>query len=267
MNSNRNSGNKWFGDPKSFDAVSISYDLYRPSYPNELVRIIRSITGIPQSGKIVEIGSGTGKATILFAENGYFIHCIEPGNNLVNVAKNRLAKYPNITYEITRFEEWKEKENYFDLVMSAQAFHWIDPEIGYKKANTSLKPGGYIALFWNMYIGIESVIDQAIEIIYKEVVPELAQQRENTEEVIRQREDAMKGSGEFSNISVHRVEWSKRYDMENYIGLLSTYSDHICIPEKTRKELFERIARVFRRNGGILEKPYLSVLYLGKKIQ
>jgi SAM-dependent methyltransferase len=267
MNNNDPSDIKLLKDSKSFDSVAISYDLYRPSYPNELVSIIQSVTGIPSSGRILEIGSGTGKATKLFAENGYYVHCIEPGINLVNVAKKRLEKYPKITYEITRFEEWKEKEQYYNLVTSAQAFHWIDPTIGYKKANKSLISRGYIALFWNMYIGFESGIDQEIEAIYKELVPELAQQRENTEELIKQREDAIKESGEFINISVHRVEWSKKYDIDNYIGLLSTYSDHICIPEKTRKELFDGIARVFQRNSGILNKPYLSVLYLGKRVE
>ena len=267
MNKRDISDNKYLRDAKSFDTVAISYDLYRPSYPNELLRIIQSVAGLPLSGNILEIGSGTGKATKLFAENGYIIHCIEPGANLVNVAKNRLDKYPNITYEITKFEEWKEEELFYDLVTSAQAFHWIDPTIGYRKANKSLKSGGYIALFWNMYLGFASIIDQEIEAVYKELVPELAQQRENTEELIKQREDAIKLSGEFVNITVHRVEWSKKYDISNYLGLLNTYSDHISIPNNSRIELFKGIARVFQRNGGTLEKPYLSVLYLGKKVE
>lgn len=267
MNTYNNSENNWVRDSNSFDSVAELYDLYRPSYPSKIIEIIHSITRIPKSGKILEIGSGTGKATKLFIENGYNVHCIDPGNNLVEVAKHKFAYYPDISYEVTRFEDWRVKENYFDLIASAQAFHWVDPAIGYRKVNKSLKSGRYIALFWNMYVGFDRPIDKEIEDVYKEHVPDLAKQREKIEEVIKQREVAINNSGEFTDVSVHRVEWSKTFTTEKYLGLLNTYSDHICIPEKTRNELFKGIAEVFQHNGGLLKKPYLTVLYLGKKVE
>jgi hypothetical protein len=50
----------WIKDGKSFNNVAELYDLCRPSYPRELVESVFSITRIPSTGRILEIGSGTG---------------------------------------------------------------------------------------------------------------------------------------------------------------------------------------------------------------
>ena len=49
----------------------------------------------------------------------------------------------------------------FDGVFSATAFHWIDPEVGWAKAASHLKPGGLLALL--TYLGLRNDDSQAIE--------------------------------------------------------------------------------------------------------
>ncbi len=133
---------EWKKDSQSFDTVASLYDEFRPEYPPELVEAVISLSGIMDGGRILEIGSGTGKATRLFARRGYLIHCIEPGRNLAAVAARNLKDFPGVTFEITRFEESRDLCSEFDLVMSAQAFHWVPKEIGYAKAARALKPAG-----------------------------------------------------------------------------------------------------------------------------
>lgn len=77
----------WREESRRFDWVAEFYAAYRLDYPDVLIECVISLTGIHNSGKILEIGSGTGKATALFAQRGYSILCIEPGENLVSVAK------------------------------------------------------------------------------------------------------------------------------------------------------------------------------------
>jgi SAM-dependent methyltransferase len=203
-------------DSKSFDTVSDMYDLYRPAYSSNLIDSILSITNIPLTGQILEVGSGTGKTTSLFAQKGFTIHCIEPGENLNKVAIRKMQYFPRVSFEQVRFEDWKEDNNRFDLLISAQAFHWVDPKIGYCKAASALKPNGHIALFWNMYIGFNGPLESEINKVYQERVPELAQQREVTEKVIKQREEAIRSSGLFSFININRFNWSERYDCKQY---------------------------------------------------
>lgn len=107
MSEEANAPIDWKVESQPFDGVADLYDAYRPSYPAELIEDICVLSGIKAEGKILEIGCGTGKVTLLFAQWGYQILCLEPGQNLIKVAKRNLSAYPNANFARTRFEEWK----------------------------------------------------------------------------------------------------------------------------------------------------------------
>ena len=174
-------------DSQSFDTVADLYDEYRPDYPRELVDSTIELSGLPEGGRILEVGSGTGKATILFAQRGYSVHCIEPGGNLAEVATRNLQAYSGVSFDIARFEEWEERSAGFDLVISAQAFHWVPKEVGYAKAARALKPGGALALFWNMFPGFEGQLASDLERVYQEIAPGLGSPFKVTDDTVQQR--------------------------------------------------------------------------------
>ncbi len=60
-----------------FDQAARDYDEVRPGYPQELIEDIISISAIPEDGRILEIGCGTGQATIPFAKRGYSMTCLD----------------------------------------------------------------------------------------------------------------------------------------------------------------------------------------------
>jgi SAM-dependent methyltransferase len=254
----------WLQDSKSFDSVSDLYDRFRPSYPPEMIDNILAVSNIPAQGRILEVGSGTGKATRLFAQRNYTIHCIEPGENLTRVAAHNLQEFRRVDFEHFRFEDWQEKTNYYDLFISAQAFHWVNWDTGLPKAARSLKSEGYLALFWNMYPGFQSEIAEDLNRIYHERVPEWEDPWDH-EDVIKQRMDAINTSGCFEPVTVERYPWSIRYSCHEYLGLLNTYSDHLRLSEAKRKHLFDGVAEVIEQHGGFIERPYLAVLYMARK--
>lgn len=257
----------WKKDSQSFDAVAGLYEEYRPDYPEELVESIIALSGLPKGGRILEVGSGTGKATRLFVRRGYSVHCIEPGANLAALAAHNLQEYPHLTFENARFEQAQDFSAEFDLVISAQAFHWVSKEVGYTKAARALKPGGALALFWNMSPGFDERIARDLDRIYREVAPELDSRSQNPiEEVINERSEDIIGSGCFSAPAIRRFPWSKMYPSREYIGLLNTYSDHLRLTASTRQRLFERIAAVIDAQDGSIEKKYIAVLYVAKKL-
>jgi trans-aconitate methyltransferase len=107
----------WKKESQRFDGVADLYETYRPSYPTELIDDVVQLSEIQPDGEIVEIGSGTGKATRLFAERGFSILCLEPGQNLIDVAKESLKSYPQVRFERARFEAWEAKQRKFDLLI------------------------------------------------------------------------------------------------------------------------------------------------------
>ncbi|MCI0477456.1 MAG: class I SAM-dependent methyltransferase [Anaerolineales bacterium] len=255
----------WEKESRTFDAVAADYDAYRPDYPEALIETIISETGVTPSGKILEIGSGTGKATLLFARRGFSIVCVEPGENLVAVAARKL-KEDRVEFEIARFEEWRERANEFDLAMSAQAFHWIPKEIGYAKAARALKSDGHLALFWNRYPALDSDIARDLDRVYKERAPDLSTPLDSSiEELIRRVETAINESSAFDSVRVRTFPWSARYDTTQYLGLLNTYSDHLILAPQIRQHLFDGVAQVIARHGGSIERPYIAVLFVAQK--
>jgi ubiquinone/menaquinone biosynthesis C-methylase UbiE len=137
--------------PRTFDQAARDYDEVRPGYPEELIEEVISVSGIPEGGRILEVGCGTGQATVPFARRGYRMLCLDVGGNLLALAEERCRAYPGAEFLNASFEEWEPGGETFDLLVSATAFHWIPPEIGFPKAARVLGDSGHIALFWNMH--------------------------------------------------------------------------------------------------------------------
>jgi SAM-dependent methyltransferase len=256
----------WKKDSQSFNRIANLYDKFRPTYPEQLAERVIEFSRLAEDGKILEVGSGTGKATCLFARRGYSIHCVEPGANMAALAAWNLRTYPRVTFEIARFEQCRDRNDEFDLVISAQAFHWISKNIGYDKSALALKQGGTIALFWNTFPGFQGQVALDLEKIYREIVPGLDNPLPATQDTILEQIDDINQSKRFGPVTVELFPWTQTYQTREYTGLLNTFSDHLRLSEHTQKRLFEAVAAAINSQGGSIERAYVAVLYVAKKI-
>lgn len=103
----------------TFNQVPELYDQVRPRYPVQLFDDLVALSGVPESGRILEVGAGTGIATLPLAERGYEIVAVEFGADLAAVAAAKLAKFKNVEVVVADFEEWPLPHEPFDLVTSA----------------------------------------------------------------------------------------------------------------------------------------------------
>jgi len=253
----------------SFDEASREYDEVRPSYPDKLIKDIIRISKIPEEGKILEVGCGTGQATIRFAEQSYPMTCLDIGKNLVKIAREKCKNYPNVTIHNISFENWQpEKKGAFDLLISGTAFHWIPLEIAYPKAAEVLKDTGSIALFWNMHPTPYTGFFQDVQRVYHRVVPEWTDPKNSpgTEKKILEKKNYIDGTGLFERVKVRRYPWSRTYSTDQYLKLLDTYSDHRSLQKDRRNQLYKGIRTLINEEyGGIVARPYLSVLFIARK--
>jgi SAM-dependent methyltransferase len=250
-----------------FDEVAALYDEARPFYPSELVDDIVLLSGIPPSGRILEVGCGTGQATVPFAKAGYSMLCLEPGRNLAALARQNVRAYANVKVMVVSFEDWPVEERAFDLVVFADSFRWIGHETGYSKSAKALKDSGAIAIFRNTSPYEESQFRRELDLLYEEHVSKQAEgaRKKPVEGAVDERERDMNRTGLFEKMIVRRYPWAAQYDAACYVKLLSTYSDHRCLPETTRQNLLEAIRALIERHGGTFTKPYVAVLHLAKK--
>jgi SAM-dependent methyltransferase len=251
-----------------FDQAALDYDAVRPGYPQELIEDVISISSIPRGGRILEVGCGTGQATLPFAKRGYSMLCLDIGRKLAAIAAQKCCQYPQVKIQIISFEDWPEEGNTFDLVMSATAFHWISPEVGYPKAAKALKSSGYIALFTNYHPTPHTGFFESVQKVYQKIVPEWGNPNDAPllEERITSKEAYINGTGLFENTQIKTYAWTRDYRTEEYIKLLNTYSDHLSLEENRRSLLYGEIAEFIEKEfEGTVTRPYLSVLYIARK--
>src|SRR3984885_9586932 len=128
---------------EGFGADACRYDRARPGYPADLVdRIIAASPG----RDVLDVGCGTGISSRLFAAAGCTVLGIDPDPRMAE-----LARLGGTAAEVARFEDWDPAGRSFDAVVAAQAWHWVDPVAGAARAAAALRPGGRLAVFWNVF--------------------------------------------------------------------------------------------------------------------
>ena len=255
----------------TFDRAAPLYDEVRPGYPAALFDDIVSLSEIPPRGRVIEVGCGTGKATLPLARRGYEILCVELGENLAAVARGNLAAYPRVEVLTGPFETTPLPEGAFDLLVSATAFHWLDPAVAYPKAARILKPGGTLALFWNEHVRTDADggFFAAAQEVYAREAPEIWDgSYANPPEFkdLPDRTGEIEGSGLFGPVVRRSYLWEQAYDARGYLRVLDTYSGHIALAERSRARLYDGISRLIRDGyDGRIVKGYQASLYVARK--
>jgi SAM-dependent methyltransferase len=246
-----------------FEEVAELYDEVRPSYPEELVEDVLAFSEIPAGARLLEIGCGPGNATVLFAQRGYRMVCIELGERLAALAAKNCAAYPDVEIQNLAFEDWPLEENAFDLALSADAFHWIPPESGYPKVARALKNSGSVAFFWNVPVDPKTDWSRAIEQVYRKEAPHVENPEKSftLEWVIGIIKDNFRQAGCYGEVTIKQYRWSEVHTTEHYLKMLRTFSGHRDLDKDTRERLFAGIGGVLERSGGKVVKPRLVALF------
>ncbi len=126
-----------------------NYLKYRPSYPPTIIELLQRECALTKHALIADIGSGTGKLTELFLNNGNQVFGIEPDPAMRTTAEYALQKYPNFTSIAATAEATSLVDHSVDFVTAGQAFHWFDRERARKEFARILVPKGWVVLVWN----------------------------------------------------------------------------------------------------------------------
>jgi SAM-dependent methyltransferase len=159
-----------------FDQVAEAYDDVRPGYPASLVDLAVERGSLVEGSRVLEVGCGTGKLTELLVERGLRVDAVDPGPNMIEAARRRVGATAAVTFHVGRFEDVTLPEEAFEAVFAGTAFHWVDPEIGWAKAASHLKPAGLLALLAYMTVQDESsaAAEEGFLAVLRKHAPELA---------------------------------------------------------------------------------------------
>ena len=250
----------------TFNQVSTEYDKWRPTYVADLYKDIFSTKEITPSSTVLEIGIGTGQATLPFLEKGCSLTAIELGDKLAEFTKEKFKDYPNFKITNIPFQEFEAPPNSFDLIYSASAFHWIPEELGYKKVYELLKSGGVFARFANHPFKDKEKeeLHIAMQEIYKRFMPYSLHGTEYSEEDAKKRADISTKYG-FIDVAYKLYQRTRTFCARDYIALLGTYSDHIAIEESKRCKFFSEIEAAIHEYGNTITLYDTIDLQLSRK--
>jgi SAM-dependent methyltransferase len=240
-----------------FGREADTYDEARPSYPGA---VIDHIVSLVTARDALEVGAGTGKATMAMARSGLRLTCLEPSARMAAILESK--QLPGVNVAVTTFEEWEGPGDSLDLIYAAQAWHWVDREIGFPKALSALRPGGGLALMWNIPVDRYGRHPE----VYARHAPHLFAERD---ERIKRRDDrdwcADMDEAGFVETQRFTHMWSEDLTADRYRALYSTYSDHMMLEEPARTHLLDGLARDVESWGGVATVEYRTEVFSGLK--
>jgi SAM-dependent methyltransferase len=250
----------------SFDRNAEAYDAIRPSYPDAAIDDLLARSGIQPGGRVLEVGAGTGKATLPLARRGYALLALEPAARMAALLRRHVAAFPNVSIVETTFEAWSGADQSFDLVVSAQSFHWVRQDVRYAKAAAALRGGGAFAWLTNERRDLSPALQAGFDRAYARWFP-TAEPRSphGGEKSTLERVREIEANGSFEPATVHAFPWTATYTSRTYVALLDTYSDHAVQPADVRDGLYREIAQLIDEAGGAIALTYDTVVLFARR--
>jgi SAM-dependent methyltransferase len=250
-----------------FGEVVEDYDAYRQGYPAALVDDVLAEAG---PGPVLEVGAGTGKATVAFAARGVDLTCIEPDTRMASVLRRHA---PDVTVLETPFEQWRPDRGY-GLLYCAQAWHWIDPARKGDLAYAALAPGGLIALFWNVLLLDDPVLHAALaEVDARYFTPDEhtghgwldGQTPREIRAFTEEWPDLGLDDDRFTDLETRRYRSPLTTPSADYRRYLGTTSLYRMLDEDTRESVLTETTAVIDAHGGAITGIVDTDLALGRR--
>ncbi len=214
------------GPASSFAQVADSYERGRPSYPEEAVRWL--VGDEPRD--VVDLGAGTGKLTRVLVELGHRVTAIEPLPEMLELLP---AAAPGAKAVLGNAEVIPLPDAYADVVAAAQAFHWFDLDVALPEIARVLRPGGRLALVWNVRDDSEAWVAELSTLIGRESVmlPDVS--------------EPLARSGLFEPVEQQNFRFTQILDRATLLDLVVSRSYCAKLPPADRKPVLDDVERLF----------------------
>ena len=245
------------------------YDRARPVYPAQVFDDLVALAGLPEHGRLVEIGCGTGQATLPLAERGFEIVCVELGEQLSAVARRNLAAFPKVEIVNAAFETWEGPDEPFDAVVAFTAFHWIDPDVRYERSWRLLRDDAALAVVATQHVLADDgdPFWADVQKAYDAITPGDDNRPPPHPDEVGDLLGEIEASGCFRAVAVRRHLWDVSYTADEYIAVLDTYSANRALDDDTRRSLYAEVhRRIEARPERKARKTYLATLNVAQRL-
>jgi SAM-dependent methyltransferase len=234
------------------------------------------VCGLGPDSAVLEIGPGTGQATGRLLDSGATITAVELGAELAALLQAKHKGRP-LTVEIGAFEEVTLEPEGFDIVAAATSFHWVPADLGLRRCADLLRPGGWLALWWTFFGDPErpDPFRDALNPIFEELAPSLletfpgaafqAGPRPYALDV-EDRIGEIAATGRFGAVRYEIVSWTGRHTPAEIRAMFASFSPCLALAPADRTAVLDALEDLAAGPfGGLVERPYLTPIYLAQR--
>ena len=231
-----------------FGSAADVYERARPSYPQDAVDWFVGRAGLGPGKTVADVGAGTGKLTRLLVPSGARVVAVEP------IPEMR-AKIRDVEVVDGTAEELPLADGSVDAVTVAQALHWFDLDRALPELHRVLRPGGCLALFWNMR-DLDDRIQRGVEDLLGPLRPYVIGQQEGTWR------EPLAASPLFGEPVVATFRISQQFTTDDLCDRVLSTSFVAAMSPVEREELLVRIRALTHGVPEPFTFPYLTEVHL-----
>ena len=234
----------------TFNTNPKNYDELRPTYVSKMFDDIIEYSSLDKEMVALEIGIGTGQASLPFLKRGCHLTAVELGTDLAEFSRKKFKMYENINIINDDFEHIDLTEKSYDLIYSATAFHWIPIKLGVPKVKRLLKSGGVFAWLSNhpcpskehleIHNALQRVYHKYGEYFGNNALHDIKSIEDINEVKLIDRKNIF-DTYDFENIVYQSYQSTRTFNADEYCKLLCTYSGHINLPEEIKSSFLKDI--------------------------
>ncbi len=235
-----------------FSGRAAVYARYRPGYPDQVIETLRA-AGLPDAAEVVDLGAGTGISSEYFLRHGCRVTAVEPNQDMRGAAQEWLGAKAGFSAVEGTAENTGLPDGSFDMATAFQAAHWFDFETAQAEMERLVRPGGLLAMAWNLRSKDLSEFDRRLERLLLERAIDYAKYEE--------RRMLMREGLRRFQCRVFRHE--KAMDREALLGLVQSWS-YVPPPGHERhSSFFEGLQQLFAETNeaGLIQLRYDCHLY------
>ena len=221
-----------------FSKQAADYAKFRPRYPSELFALLGTVA--PNRTLAWDCATGNGQAARELAQ--VFDRVIATDASEKQIANAQ--PHARVEYRVESAENSALQSGTVDLIVVAQALHWLDLHLFYAEARRVLKPSGVLAASAYNLLNSEAAIDEVVNRYYYQVVgPFWPPERELIEKFD-------KLPFPFPEIRTPSFEMIAHWNLEHLVGYLRSWSATQRFIAATQRDPLEEIADELRNAWG-----------------
>jgi ubiquinone/menaquinone biosynthesis C-methylase UbiE len=240
-------------DARAFEQVADVYERARPGYPAEAVAWIARELDLRDGRAVLDLAAGTGKLTRSLVETGARVIAVEPGDAMLAELRRVL---PDVETLRGAAEAIPLPDDSVDAVTVGQGFHWFRHDEAVSELHRVLRPGGAVALIWNTR-DQESPLQREVSELITAFIP-------RDRPPVGHSAQALEASELFGPVEMRSFPFSQQLDADGLVGRIASVSFVAAASAERRAALERRLREMAATQGGRVEFPYLTEVYVSR---